>query len=198
MHCHITVWLLFCSGCLAVVFFPSFSSFCLSWCLCPIPLCSPELLIPLWFSVKWAKGSASSLKPCIMLPFYLCHQNDFLLFLLLVSGSMMASPMSYISLAGWGLASFLGTKKQGLKTEDQKLSFRIPVYDFQKGFQKWLTSGTTSENPTVTYGVRLRDVVFKFINFLCPGRVFPELMPICKCILESSLQKWHEALSEMS
>lgn len=43
----------------------------------------------------------------------------------------MTSPMGYVSLTGWGLANFLGSKKQGLKTEDQKLNFQVLVYVFK-------------------------------------------------------------------
>lgn len=48
-----------------------------------------------------------------------------------LSWSIMTSAMGYVSLTGWGLANFLGSKKQGLKTADWKLNFQIAVYAFK-------------------------------------------------------------------
>lgn len=85
----LSLWLLVCSWCLTVLFLPFFSAFCLSCCLYATPLCCPEHLTPLWFSVKWANGSARSLNPHTILLLHSCNRNKFLLFFLPIDGHIM-------------------------------------------------------------------------------------------------------------
>lgn len=105
-----------------------------------------------------------------------------------ISWSIIALPTGYVFLTDWGLTTFLGNNKEGLKTEEQKVKFQIPIY-----IPRWWLV-TTSENWKGTYTLRLRGIVYKTMNFCAWTEYFlnaisfTDLIPGCEYMLVSFLQ----------